>query len=285
MDPNELKSWLAERNSEYRREDVPPKARPFKALADLSIKLRTSIYLGSDLANTVFIWFEENSKADAHFIGALFEGAYFYDATFWRLVIPVFYGTVKLNGLDLARDMPDAIKESLKRDVKEFWEFASCVADTTDYAVGFEEIHARKGESELLLQLLRNADAQLRSCTAGLLAQRPNRSVIQAGRLATEIFMKAILCKKGNASAASIKKLGHDLGKILNAAFTATKSQDLKRLEPYLSVYPEIGNRYTGTEEEPRFLWHCYRVALAVGSTVIRLLTGRDTRPQLGLQH
>jgi hypothetical protein len=71
------------------------------ALADLSVELQSSIGFNSPLADAVFAWFEQNTKAEAHWIGPLFSGVYFYDATFWKLTIPVIYGTSNVNGLDL----------------------------------------------------------------------------------------------------------------------------------------------------------------------------------------
>jgi hypothetical protein len=280
MDQRELERWLLTKNSEYRQRDIAPKARPFLALSDLSVELQSSILFNSPLANSVFDWFEKNTKADAHWIGSLFAGSYFYDATFWKLTIPLIYGSRKVNALDLLVDMPEAMKAGLKGDNKESWEFAFCAADTIDYALGFDEVLKHKAESELVLQLLQNGDAQLRSCATGLLAQHPNRGIIQAGRLATEIFLKSLLCARANADEAKIREFGHRLPELVKAAFAATQNPDLSKLELSLGIYPSITDRYTGTEEEPRLLWDCYRVALGFGATAIRVLTGRDTRPQ-----
>lgn len=280
MDQGEIERWLSAKNSEYRRRDIAPKARPFLALSDLSVELQSSILFNSPLANAVFDWFEKNTKADAHWIGPLFAGSYFYDATFWKLTIPLIYGSRKVNALDLLVDMPAAMKAGLKVDNKESWEYAFCAADTIDYAFGLEDVLGRMSESALVLRLLQNADAQLRSCAAGLLAQRPNRGIVQAGRLATEIFLKSLLCAKANADDAKIKEFGHNLSKLVRAACAVTKNSDLNKLELCLGVYPDIADRYTGTEGQPRLLWDCYRLALGFGATTIRVLTGRDTRPQ-----
>jgi hypothetical protein len=92
-----------------------------------------------------------------------------------------------VNGLDLLVDLNEGMKTGLKQDVAELWKYTFCATDTIDYAFGLEDVLGRKSESTLVLQLLQNADAQLRSCAAGLLAPQPNRGIIQAGRLATEI--------------------------------------------------------------------------------------------------
>ena len=280
MDQDELQRWLSAKNSEYRQRDIAPKARPFLALSDLSLELQSSIGFNSPLANSVFDWFEENTKADAHWIGPLFAGVYFYDTTFWKLTIPLVYGSTKVNALDLLVDMPPGMKTSLTQGNRELWAYAMCAADTIDYAFGFEEVLKQKMESELVLQLLQNGDAQLRSCAAGLLAHRPNRGIVQAGRLATEIFLKSLLCAKANADEAKLREFGHNLSKLVKAAYAATQNPDLNKLELSSTVYPDIADRYTGTEDQPRLLWDCYRVALGFGATTIRILTGRDTRPQ-----
>ncbi len=154
MNQGELELWLSVKNSEYRSRDVAPKTRPFLALSDLSVELQSSILFNSPLANSVCDWFEENTKADAHWIGPLFAGVYFYDASFWKLTIPLVYGSTKINALDLLADLPPEMKMGFKQDNRELWEYAMCAADTTDYAFGFEQVLTRKVESELVLQLL-----------------------------------------------------------------------------------------------------------------------------------
>ena len=54
MDQVELDNWLAGKNNQYRRQDTPPKARPFLALADLSVELQSPIGFKATISTRFF---------------------------------------------------------------------------------------------------------------------------------------------------------------------------------------------------------------------------------------
>jgi hypothetical protein len=124
LSEEQLQKWLAEKNEDYRKKDIPPKRRPFSALCDLAKEFNTPIYFGSELANKVFDWFTANTKLGSHAIGALFTGIFYFDACFWPVSIPIGYGTFKLNALAALEAMPEKMKKQLQQNKNEIWIYA-----------------------------------------------------------------------------------------------------------------------------------------------------------------
>jgi hypothetical protein len=53
----ELETWLRERNAEFRRDDVPPKQRPWIAWLEWANHLGESISLNDNVVKEIFSWF------------------------------------------------------------------------------------------------------------------------------------------------------------------------------------------------------------------------------------
>ena len=101
MSPDDItEAWLVAANERFRQLNIPPKRRPFEALRELSVSQRLSIGLNSPAAEKVFKWFLAHTQPGSHAIGALFTGVFYYDACFWPVTVPVFYGRVQLNAFD-----------------------------------------------------------------------------------------------------------------------------------------------------------------------------------------
>lgn len=59
------------------------------------------------------------------------------------------------------------------------------------------------------------------------------------------------------------------------------QSKQMSVIRPGLSCFPEIGDRYKGTDKTPSELWQGYQIAQFVGTTVVRAFTDRDVRKTL----
>ena len=102
--------------------------------------------------------------------------------------------------------------------------------------------------------------------------------------MSTEMFLKALpAAKAGLNEKDAINKIGHDLMKALTACLSVDANSELKTILPYLKVFPGISDRYKGTNKTPKELWSAYATAQFVGTTVVRLLSGRDTRGTIKL--
>jgi hypothetical protein len=92
----ELESWLIAANARYREQDLPPKQRPFQAMLDFTGEFNCSLTHDSPLTRAVFDYFYRNSAPGAHRVGSLFRGAFYFDACFWPVEMPLIFGQVQL---------------------------------------------------------------------------------------------------------------------------------------------------------------------------------------------
>ena len=97
--------------------------------------------------------------------------------------------------------------------------------------------------------------------------------------MATEMFLKSFLASRaGLTEAEARKKLGHNLQTIIQRCLDVEDHADLQKIHSNLNCFPEIHERYKGSERSGTELWTGYSVAQFTGATVTRLLSGRDTR-------
>ena len=283
LSEEQLPKWLAGKNENYRKNDIPPKRRPFLALAELSREFNTSIYLNSDLANKVFGWFTANTKPGAHAIGSLFTGIFYFDACFWPVFIPIGYGTFKLDALSSLETMPKEMKAQLQQDQNEMRIYALYWIDCVDFAYGLDDLRKNQTISVLGKSFLENGEREIESVISQLSSTRPNTKAILTARMAVEIFLKSLLITKGNKNEADIKKIGHDVSDAMSQCFTLTSVKEFFVLKSMLGIFPDVSARYTGSEPPIRKVWEAYCIAQATATVVARILSGRDSRSKIGI--
>ena len=104
--------WLDDFNRRMAQEGIPYRQRPFCAKEEWTKVNKCSVVFGSKLANDVFEWFYRNSPPEAHHIGPLYRGLFYYDAYFWPVEIPIAYGTVRLDPWDMLKGVPEAVSRN-----------------------------------------------------------------------------------------------------------------------------------------------------------------------------
>lgn len=280
MKPTE--EWLTAINEKFRREDVPPKARPFLALEAFSKEFNCSIAIPSETANIIFEWFYKNTKYGSHNVGPLYRGVYYFDSCFWPVYILNQFGKCQINAFDSLEFMPVKLREQIKADKKQSWDFVLLWVNCLDYAWGYEDIIDGSKFQGLALNFIKSADKELRATVSLLLQDKPETKAIESSRMAVEMFLKATLIVANNWDENEIKnKIGHNLIKAAQEAFNSTQSQEIKVIEKFLSFYPEIHERYAGNDWKARDLWKGYCIAQAVAATFTRLHSERNTRQQI----
>lgn len=276
--------WLESINEEFSKKDVPYKQRPWLAWAKWSEHIGLPTALGDEDAKKIFAWFEDNLKPGVQHIGPMYTGAYYYDSLFWPVVIPVVAGTVKLDAANSLKAIPDSIKTRLLSDTNERQQFALFWADCIDYGFGADDLIDDSYAGNFWQELIKSGDQQLNATVTLLLEQRPNSIAMELARMATEMFLKTFLANKtGLTDAEARRKISHDLEKALDKCLAIDSTSELAAIRPELSVFPEIHERYKGTDKTLRDLWCGYRVAQFTGVTVIRSLSGRDARTTMTL--
>ena len=227
----DLQVWLHDANERYRGENIPPRGRPFKALSEFTREFNCSIAMGSPTAKAIFDWFRAHSAPDAHEIGALFTGAFYFDAYFWPLRIPLGYGTVTSNALDCLETMPQAAKDQLAKSKKDLWLLTLHWADCSDYAFGINDIKIEGKLNSKALAFVQNGDKELVGVIAQLITPRPNAKAILALRMSIEIFLKALLIQERNLGDKYLKRLSHKLEDIDGECFSVTGSTEFSDIE------------------------------------------------------
>jgi hypothetical protein len=274
--------WLERVNDDLRERDVPHKQRPWKAWREWSKYIGLPTSLGDENVQKIFDWFEKHTKAGSQYIDPMYVGSFYYDSCFWPVVIPVVAGRVRLDASKSLPSMPDTIKARLTRDRDAYLNYVAVWADCADYAFGIEEAIKANSVGAFGKELLKSGDQQLNATATLLHETTPNPKSMESARMATEMFLKAFLAGKGALTEKEAKdKIGHNLEKALDRCLAVDSQSELQGVRPDLNVFPEIGDRYKGTNKMPRELWLAYGTAQFVGTTVVRAFTGRDVRKTL----
>lgn len=274
--------WIERVNREFRANDVDVRRRPFLALDRYCTDYRVkALSFDSTPAKRIFEWFYTNTKPESHHIGSLFTGAYYYDACFWPVDIPVGYGQFKLEAPDSLRGMSSQMKQDLLTVPRDAWSYVLFWVYCLDYAFGFDDMNKSPTLNTFGTALLRNADRELRAAISQLLEHRPNSKAAMSSRMAVEIFLKAFLVLKTGLTEEGAKSLGHDLAALVRECSRVAPDHDLLKIERDLPMFPSIHERYTGQDIPNPLLWGTYGIAQYTAGSTVRSFTDRDSRSQM----
>jgi len=261
--------------------------RPFEAISRWSKEKAVKVYMPSPLTDYIFKWFEDHSPKGSHAIGAMYISAFYFDAYFWQVEIPIAFGTVKLNALDALRQMPRSIKAELERNQAIMWRYIELWVDSLDYAFGMDDLgqgtRLQSGNSDFSRQLIASAHREL-CATVRLLTEsrQPNSKALESARMATEMFLKAYLAvHAGLNERTAAKAFSHDLEKLAAECKVVSRNSSFDDLLPFVKLFPPVRARYEALAYENHLLWSGYAVALRSGVTFTRSLTDRDSRHQI----
>ena len=273
--------WLERFNRKLSEKGIPHARRPFDAISEWTKEHHCSITLDSPTAKFVFQWFEAHSPTGSHAIGSLFDGAFYFDAYFWKISVPVGFGTFQLNALDSIENFPDFLRNQLAADRWQLTNYVSLWVDVTDYGYGIHDLRGGK-LSGFAGQLASSADRELRA-TVRLLTElrRTNPKAIEAARMATEMFLKAYLAVHTGLDELQAKRISHDIRKAVERCKRVKGLLDFEEIAKRIGVFPAIDSRYESKVYDDVQLWQAYCVAQFTAATFVRSLTDRDTRPQI----
>lgn len=275
--------WLEKMNRTLVREGVAMLARPFETLRRLSMERHISVGIDSPPAKHIFEWYESRSRPGEHSIGSEFAGVFFFDGRFWRVEIPVFFGTVSLNPLKSIREMPEQLLHELLESAPQQLGYLAAWAECLDYGTGFGGVALALDDARLA-GLANSGDQELRSAVSQLLEQHPNPKAVMSCRMASEMFLKAYAGKIATLSEQQARKIGHELDAIVECIAVAEPDADILRVRPWLKVFPDINSRYTGTQPSFEMMAECYAAAQFCGTALVRKIVNADSRPMLRAQ-
>jgi len=273
--------WLISINEEFRRKNITPQRRPFEAIGKYSQEKGISVALNSSEAQQICSWFEKNSKPGIHAIGSLYESCYYFDATFWKVSIPIGYGTFQLQALDAISDMPKSIKESMMSNRSSALDYIVFWSDCVDFGYGYDDLVKMNREDKLGLDLLKASYQELQSAKSMLLEHRVNERAMMSSRMATEMISKSFIAMKVGLSEKEAKKLGHDLRNCFDRFVQVAGYNMLKKLTALISIFPSIDERYERQTHSNKDLWLAYGFAHTLAAYLTREFTDRNIQSQV----
>jgi HEPN domain-containing protein len=272
--------WLKALNVEFRTQNISVRQRPFLAIdrycKDFNVP---TLALDSQPAEAISEWFFANTEEEAHHVGNLFRGVFYYDTCFWPVDIFIAFGHPAHDTFSSLKTMSASMKGEMmsgSSDVRNSYllSWSNCV----DYGYGFDDMQKELTANSYAHSLLENADRELRASISQLLECPPNAKAAMSCRMAVEIFLKAFLVLRAGLSERAIIAHNHNLNKLLESVRAIEPNSELLNVEASLSIFPEIKDRYTGNELSAVTLWESYCIALHIGAVVARSFTNRNIR-------
>ncbi len=276
-----LNEWLAAANRRYAAEGLPHKTRPFRALSDYTAENKCSLTFDHPIAKAMFEWFYAHSPPGAHHVGSIYEGVYYYDATFWPVSVPIIFGTVSVNALDCLITMPEQIKQQLSMSPGDASSYAEHWINCMDYGYGHSDIEQMRELKPKTMSLLAAADGEIRGAASQLLEQRPNLKAKLNLRMAVEIFLKALLVEKLDLAEKDLKAISHNLSDAAKTCAEATEIDDFATIQSRVSIFPSISSRYEAPDWPASAVWEAAALAQFTAAAVARCLGGRNLRRDL----
>jgi hypothetical protein len=210
------------------------------------------------------------------FVGPRFTGVFFYQDVFWRVAIPIVFGTTQVNLLDALRIMPPETKRELTARPDQMREYLRLWADCYDYDTGYQRSKSLASQGSFVDEMIESTERELNSAVSDLCQQRPNSKARHSARDATEKALKAFLAHRvGLTDSGAKSRFGHDLVKLSREVARQAPSSPLAEVENHLlDAFAPYADRYTSKSYSRAELWSAYRLAQSVAAEVLRAITG-----------
>lgn len=271
-----LNDWIEITNRRYSAEGIPHKSRPFKAWRDFSLEFQSSFTMDHPTIKAIFHWFYENSPPRAHEIGSIYTGIYLYDTVFWPIYVPIIFGTVNINAIDCMETMPAQIKKNLISSQQNQKDYLLHWANCIDYGYDqsdLESVSCLKPRTRIFLGA---AHAELIGANSQLLEARPNVKAILGLRMATEIFLKAVLVQELDFSDDKLRKISHKLEDAAYKCAEVTKTDVFNKIAESVFLYPSVSARYDDTKWPIDKVWQAAALTQLTGASVTRFYSERN---------
>ena len=247
-------------------------------MSDFTREHKCTLAMDDPLTKRIFDWFYEHSPPGAHQVGSVYSGVHFYDTAFWPVHVPLIFGQVSVNALDCLETMPVQIKKVLEGNHRDIWTYVVHWVNCMDYGYGQMDLGGISRLQPHASKFFGAAHSELVGANAQLFEPRPNVKAILGMRMATEIFLKAVLVQERNFTDNQLMKISHKLEDAANACAEATKEEVFEEIGKRASLYPPVSARYDDTEWSSTSVWQATTLTQLTGATVTRLYTDRDMR-------
>ena len=286
--------WLQKTNEEFKSQDITDgEDKNWKAcqkwrdenvseiLKDKSIDHQVVADYLEEQDNKIGEYFLTQTTKDRGWVSPPFSGIYYFAGHFWEITIPLAFGSVRIDFFERLK-MPSDLKRVLFADKEKLSEFVRVACDCLDYGFEIKELN-RICSTDYSKKLVASGDKHLRSAISLLQQEKVSSKAIDDSRMVIEIFQKAYLSvKDASFTDNEARKLSHHLDKGLEKCVNLGLVE-LSSVKNNLGIFPDITDRYSGDEKTFGELWNAYKIAQFIATTIVRELTGRDSRSSFKL--
>ena len=287
--------WLQKTNEEFKSqgiadgEDKKRKAckkwrdeNVSEILKDKSIDHQVVAEYLEEQDNKIGEYFLTQTTKDRGWVSPPFYGVYYFAGHFWEITIPLVFGRARIDFFECLK-MPNDLKRALFADKERSSEFVQFACDCLDYGFEINGLY-RICSTDYSKKLIASGDKHLRSAISLLQQEKASSKSIDDSRMAVEIFQKAYLSIKDTSFTDNeARKLSHHLDKGLEQCINVGLAE-LSSVKNNLGIFPDIADRYSGEEKTFGELWNAYKIAQFIATTIVRDLTGRDSRSSFKLR-
>ncbi len=212
------------------------------------------------------------------YFGPTFTSVFLFQSIFWRMVIPIVYGRVRVNILDCLIAMPVQIRQHLMQHDSSRRACMLHWADCIDYDQGMHEFLMRP-PAHPAAELVRALDRDVRSTISDLAQEQPNSNAMHDARIATEKALKAHLCFHHGYTIEQLKKqFGHDVAVLAADVAARSPKSEFTAVKSMVGVFAPYRDRYAEVAYSREDLWAAYSCAQFTASSLMRSLTSYNQR-------
>lgn len=213
------------------------------------------------------------------FVGPHFHGVFFFQNVYWRVVIPLVFGTVKLNPFDALATMPTQTRRYIESNNQRRREYFLLWADCLDYGLGFGTTVDNLSAKPFVEEMVKSVDRELGSAVAELCQKNPNPNAMYSARQCVEKALKGFLSFQTGLTAKKAKsEFSHNLGRLIKEIKNLCPNSELISIENQLDAFAPYQDQYSGRVFSRDELWHAYRLAQFAAAELVRAISGRNQR-------
>src|SRR5579872_6205358 len=213
------------------------------------------------------------------FVGPDFHGVFFFQNVYWRVVIPLVFGTCSLKPFDALATMPAQVRRYLESSHQRGREYILLWADCLDYGLRFGTAINDLSAKPFVEEMAKSVDRELRSAIAELCQKNPNPNAMYSARHCVEKALKGFLSFQTGLTAEKAKsEFGHNLGRLMKEIKHLCPNSELISIENQLDAFAPYQDQYSGRSFTRDELWHAYRLAQFAAAELARAISGRNQR-------
>jgi len=283
----ELRRRVIERDSALISQGLAPPQRPLAVSVAIARELGISWTigaLGSDpVTEAVHQIYRELYRIGDLAMPPVHVGAIMFRDVFFRVWVPMAYGTVAIEPFDLIDEMSDAQKRWMASEPAALGRFIDQVIDLFDFGYGlddFSKLHAGDDEAVSLLRLGR---AHLEAAANACVGSVDPYAVVQNSLIAIELLLKGALRAAG-CTEKKLKAIGHDLV-ALSAEFVSRQpAADGGLMGRACASLPRlVTHRYQRLSLSRVQIGDVVMKAQYLGGEIMRQLSDRSLRQAIGV--